>query len=178
MKLSGVYLFLCRLRAVSLFLHEIVRGVHARASVERRSRETRCLSRLAPSVTRVVIWVSRAFCSTDQEKRETARSLLFVRIRGKKKDKKRKSNLVLVVVLLLESKGFYTLTNKLPFHNFTEKKERAKHLFHPTSRGFSLAGLLAFTKSFAWLDISSKVFPWLQSRFGQKREPMKKFWSE
>ena len=34
-----------------------------------------CLSRLAPSVTRVVICVSRAFCSTDQEKRETARSL-------------------------------------------------------------------------------------------------------
>ena len=34
-----------------------------------------CLSRLAPSVTRVVICVSRAFCSTKQEKRETARSL-------------------------------------------------------------------------------------------------------
>ena len=34
------------------------------------------LSRLAPSVMRVVIWVSRAFCSTDQEKRETARSLI------------------------------------------------------------------------------------------------------
>ena len=31
--------------------------------------------RLAPSVTRVVICVSRAFCSTDKEKRETARSL-------------------------------------------------------------------------------------------------------
>ena len=36
-----------------------------------------CLSRLAPSVTRVVICVSRAFCSTDQEKRETARSLFL-----------------------------------------------------------------------------------------------------
>ena len=34
-----------------------------------------CLSGLAPSVTRVVICVSRVFCSTDQEKRETARSL-------------------------------------------------------------------------------------------------------
>ena len=34
-----------------------------------------CLSRLALSVTRVVICVSRAFCSTDQEKRETARSV-------------------------------------------------------------------------------------------------------
>ena len=57
-----------------------VRGVHARASVERRSRERRerrasCLSRLAPSVTRVVICVSQAFCSKDQEKRETARCL-------------------------------------------------------------------------------------------------------
>ena len=34
-----------------------------------------CLSRLAPSVTRVVICVYRAFRSTEQEKRETARSL-------------------------------------------------------------------------------------------------------
>ena len=136
MKLSGVYLFLRRLRAVSLFLQEIVRGVHPRASVEQRSRETRCLSRLAPSVTRVVIWVSRAFCSTDQEKRETARSLLFVRIRGKKKDKKRKSNLVLVVVLLLESKGFYTLTNKLPFHNFTEKTEKGEKFVPPYEQRF------------------------------------------
>ena len=72
-----------------------------RASVERRSCETRetraaareekkeslspgvsllsCLSRLAPSVTRVVICVSRAFFSTDQEKRETARSLNPIR---------------------------------------------------------------------------------------------------
>ena len=41
--------------------------MHARASVERRS-----LSRPASSVTRVVICVSRAFCSTDQEKRKTA----------------------------------------------------------------------------------------------------------
>ena len=73
-----------------------------RASVERLSRETRetraearksldrerpfslalrvvsllsCLSRLAPS--RVVICVSQAFCSTDKEKGETARSLNF-----------------------------------------------------------------------------------------------------
>ena len=48
--------------------------MHARGSVERRSRKTR-ETRAAPSVTRVVICVSRAFCSTDQEKRETARSL-------------------------------------------------------------------------------------------------------
>ena len=137
MKLSGVYLFLSRLRAVSLFLQKIVRGVHARASVERRSRETRCLSRLAPSVTCVVICVSRAFCSTDQEKRETARSLLFVRIRGKKKEKKkRKSNFVLVVVLLLESKGLYTLTNKLPFHNFPEKKEKGVTFALPYKQRF------------------------------------------
>ena len=33
------------------------------------------LSRLAPSVTRVVIYVFWAFRSTDQEKKETARSL-------------------------------------------------------------------------------------------------------
>ena len=32
------------------------------------------LSNLAPSVTRVVIYISRAFCLMDQEKRETARS--------------------------------------------------------------------------------------------------------
>ena len=34
-----------------------------------------CLSRLAPSVTRVVICVSRAFCSTDQDKRENFENL-------------------------------------------------------------------------------------------------------
>ena len=76
---------LCSMTASSLsFSSDLVRGVHARASVERRSPETRerraaareekllCLSRLAPSVTRVVICASRAFWSTDQEKRETA----------------------------------------------------------------------------------------------------------
>ena len=45
--------------------------MHASESVERETY----LSRIAPSVTRVVICVSWAFCSTDQEKRETARSL-------------------------------------------------------------------------------------------------------
>ena len=35
------------------------------------------LSRLTPSVTRVVIYVSQAFSSTDQEKREAARTLLI-----------------------------------------------------------------------------------------------------
>ena len=52
--------------------------LHARTSVERLSpRYTRNegSSRLAPLATRVVICVSRAFCSTDQEKKETARSL-------------------------------------------------------------------------------------------------------
>ena len=34
-----------------------------------------CLSRLAPSVTHVLICISYAFCWTDQEKRETARSV-------------------------------------------------------------------------------------------------------
>ena len=33
--------------------------------------------KLVPSVTRVVISVSRAFCSTDQEKRDTPRSLIL-----------------------------------------------------------------------------------------------------
>ena len=58
-------------------------------AARRETRETRaaareekefllsCLSRLTPSVTRVVIYVSRAFCSTDQEKREAARTLLI-----------------------------------------------------------------------------------------------------
>ena len=35
------------------------------------------LSRLAPSVMRVVICVSHAFCSTDQERRESAHSVLL-----------------------------------------------------------------------------------------------------
>ena len=35
------------------------------------------LSRLAPSVMRVVICVSLAFCSTDQERRESAHSVLL-----------------------------------------------------------------------------------------------------
>ena len=36
-----------------------------------------CLSNLAPLVTHVVICVSRTFCLTDQEKRETAHSLSY-----------------------------------------------------------------------------------------------------
>ena len=42
---------------------------------ERGWRKPRDARRAPPSVTRVVICVSRAFCSTDQDKRETARSL-------------------------------------------------------------------------------------------------------
>ena len=49
----------------SLFSSDLVRGVHAR---ER-------LSCLAPFITHVVIFLSRAFRSKDLEKRETARSL-------------------------------------------------------------------------------------------------------
>ena len=47
---------------------------------ERRSRETRetCLSRLALSVTRVAICVSRVLLDGLQKKRETARSLMWV----------------------------------------------------------------------------------------------------
>ena len=41
----------------------------------RRKKSLSCLFRFVPLVTRVVICVSRAFSSTDQEKRETARSL-------------------------------------------------------------------------------------------------------
>ena len=55
------------------FSSDLVRGVRASASVERRSRERRETRAL---VTRVVICVSRTFYSTDQEKRETARSLI------------------------------------------------------------------------------------------------------
>ena len=39
-----------------------------------------CISRLAPSATHVVICVSRAFCPTDKQKRETARGLGIQRI--------------------------------------------------------------------------------------------------
>ena len=78
-----------KLRAVSLFLQ-----IHwgectlARAAKPRDARNEggsprrkksnslfSCLSCLAPSITRVVIYVSRAFCSMDQEKRESARSI-------------------------------------------------------------------------------------------------------
>ena len=56
----------------------------ARESWEARAaaREEKKLPHLAPSVTRVVICVSRAFCSTDQEKRETARSLHVCLLQG------------------------------------------------------------------------------------------------
>ena len=56
------------------FSSDFLRGVHACASVERRSRETQ-EKRAASPVSRVVICVSLAFCSTDEENRETARSL-------------------------------------------------------------------------------------------------------
>ena len=63
------------------FSSDLVRGVHARARARKpwaaKPRDARNeggspgLSCLAPSVTRV----SRAFCSTDQEKKDTARGL-------------------------------------------------------------------------------------------------------
>ena len=69
----------------SLFFFRFSKGsAHARALSgeaarrKKRGRQPECLSRLAPSVKRLVICVSRAFCSTDQEKRETARSLVCV----------------------------------------------------------------------------------------------------
>ena len=78
-----------KLRAVSLFLQiQWGKCTLARAGKPRDARNEggsprrkksdslfSCLSRLAPSITRVVIYVSRAFCSMDQEKRESARSI-------------------------------------------------------------------------------------------------------
>ena len=66
----------------SLFFFRFRKG-SARARFARNEgvnpiRKKSCLSRLAPFVTRMVICVSRAFCSTDQEKRETARSLCYI----------------------------------------------------------------------------------------------------
>ena len=69
----------------SLFFFRFSKGsARARERSAAKPRDVRnenvspCLSPLAPSVTRVVICVSRAFCSTDQEKRETARSLFIL----------------------------------------------------------------------------------------------------
>ena len=54
------------------------RNAHARERWAEKQRDARNEgASSAPSVTRVVIYVSQAFCSTDQEKRETARSLIF-----------------------------------------------------------------------------------------------------
>ena len=72
-----------------LFSFRFSKGSARARALDGEARETRaaareekefllsCLSRLTPSVTRVVIYVSRAFCSTDQEKREAARTLLI-----------------------------------------------------------------------------------------------------
>ena len=73
-----------KLRAVSLFLQikwgECTRARTAKprdaknegGSPKRKKSYSLFSCRLAPSITRVVIYVSRAFCSMDQEKRETA----------------------------------------------------------------------------------------------------------
>ena len=65
------------LRAVSFssYLVPVRGGTQARAWKPREARNEGGLSNLAHLVTRVVICVSRTFCSTDQEKRETVRSL-------------------------------------------------------------------------------------------------------
>ena len=70
------------------FFRFYVKGVCARerratARPEKKKETTTfflCLSRLAPSVTRGVVSVSRAFCLMHQEKRETARSLCLQKI--------------------------------------------------------------------------------------------------
>ena len=63
-----------RLRTVSgsLLSSDLVRGLHARASVEQQSRETRETRAAALEATPVSC---RAFCSTDWEKRKTAPSV-------------------------------------------------------------------------------------------------------
>ena len=58
----------------SLFSFRFSEGSTRAHEMQEKRRETR-LSCLAPLVTRVVISVSHAFCSTDLEKRETARIL-------------------------------------------------------------------------------------------------------
>ena len=73
------------------FFRFYVKGVCTRERRAAARRETRektettaslfsYLSRLGPSVTRLVVCVSRAFCSMHQEKRETARSLWIQKI--------------------------------------------------------------------------------------------------
>ena len=76
------------------FSLDLARGVNVRASVERQNRKTRearavaekkreslpflVSPRLAPSVTRVVIFVSRAFFSTNYKKNDCSKSLQCV----------------------------------------------------------------------------------------------------
>ena len=95
----------------SLFFFRFSRG-RARAR-ERRAewRGRQPAARLAPSVTRVVICVSRAFSSTDQEKRETARSLHLNRItkpitsKCGEKHKYSKSNCIFVFFTISQGTG-------------------------------------------------------------------------
>ena len=61
-------------------------------------------------------------------------------VEKKNKRKKRKSNLALVVVLLPETKGLYTLTNKLPFHNFPDKKVKGVTFDLPYEQRFLSCG--------------------------------------
>ena len=63
---------MCRLRAVSPFFRfsDGSASAHERRAACRKKR-----GRLAPSITHMVICVSHAYCSMDQEKREAARSL-------------------------------------------------------------------------------------------------------
>ena len=56
-------------------MHARARALSGKAVRPKKRGRQSCLSRLAPLVTRVVICVSRAFCSTNQEKRDTARGL-------------------------------------------------------------------------------------------------------
>ena len=106
----------------SLFFFRFSRG-RARAR-ERRAewRGRQPAARLAPSVTRVVICVSRAFSSTDQEKRETARSLHLNRItkpitsKCGEKHKYIKSNCIFVFFTISQGTGHFHF--HFPLHNF------------------------------------------------------------
>ena len=70
----------------SLFSFRFSEGSTRGQEMQEKRRETR-LSCLAPWVTRVVICVPRAFCSTDWEKRETARILGWLPYMGRWIDK-------------------------------------------------------------------------------------------
>ena len=81
----------CRLRAVSVFLQiqwgNCKRAERKSSAEAARRKKQGCLSPLEPSVTCVVIFVSRAFRLRDLEKREPFRSLENLKLQGKNLEK-------------------------------------------------------------------------------------------